>query len=65
MSIASIIQLVLDVPAGKILDRYGYKKMLVVGSLFFVGAVTLLFTTISSVTLIISILCATIGRLFF
>lgn len=65
MSIASIIQLLLDVPAGKILDRYGYKKMLVIGSLFFVGAVALLFTTISSVTLIISILCATIGRLFF
>ncbi len=36
---ASLVQLLLDVPAGRLLDRYGYRKLLTLTMLiFFLGA---------------------------
>lgn len=65
MSIASILQMVLDIPAGKLLDRFGYRKMLMVWTFIFMLAVGFFFFTINVYVLIASVILATFGRLFF
>ena len=65
MSIASIIQLALDIPAGKMLDKFGYKKMLAVGTIVFIFASLLLYFNFNSLFLIASVLLAGLGWLFF
>lgn len=61
----SLIQLLLDVPAGHLLDKYGYKKLLVVTTIiFFVGALCFLFK-LTALSFIVSLTFATFGWLFF
>lgn len=65
MSLASVIQMIFDIPAGKMLDRFGYKKMLAIGTGIFLVSIVLLFFTNNAVLFIISILLASFGWLFF
>ncbi|HLD04679.1 MAG TPA: MFS transporter [Candidatus Nanoarchaeia archaeon] len=65
ISLGSLIQLILDIPAGIVLDRWGYKKILTLGTLVFVLAGIALFFQFSSFYYILSIFLATIGWLFF
>ncbi len=65
VSSASLVQLIFDIPAGFILDRYGYIRLLkiatatfVVGALFFVHGLSL-------TTYLTSIALGTIGWLFY
>lgn len=61
----SLLQLLLDVPAGHIMDRYGYLKFLKVTTVaFFVAGACLMFG-LTDVTYILSIVFATVGWLFF
>ncbi len=65
ISLGSFIQLILDIPAGIALDRWGYKKILTIGTLVFVLAGFALFFQFSSFYYILSIFLATLGWLFF
>lgn len=65
MSIASLIQLSLDVQAGKMLDRFGYKKMLTIGTGIFVVAALLLSVKFTPLLFISSVFLAALGWLFF
>ncbi|MDO8556784.1 MAG: MFS transporter [Nanoarchaeota archaeon] len=64
MSIASIIQLVLDIPAGNLLDRFGYRNLLAVGTGIFMVAVLLWLKT-DALFFVGSVLLASFGWLFF
>jgi len=62
---ASLGQLIFDVPAGFILDRFGYIRMLTIGTgIFFLGAVALFFG-LTIVTYSITIFFSFLGWLFF
>lgn len=61
----SFIQLVLDVPAGHLMDRYGYRKLLMATTAIFVVATTCLFFGLTRATYVLTILIATFGWLFF
>jgi MFS family permease len=62
---AALFQVCLDVPAGYLLDRFGYVRMMRIGTWFFiVGAGTLLFG-LTPLTYPASIILATIGWLFY
>ncbi len=65
MSLGSILQLVLDIPAGMMLDRWGYKRALAWGTFIFVIAGILLFFQFNVPYFIASVFLATIGWLFF
>ncbi len=62
---ASTIQLLFDVPAGFLLDKYGYIRLLTIGTFaFFAGAVILIFP-FSTVIYIATIILSIAGWLFF
>lgn len=61
----SILQLILDVPAGHLLDRFGYLKFLKITTFVFLFAGLALFLNFNTVTYIISLALATFGWLFF
>jgi MFS family permease len=65
MSIAAATQMILDVPAGKILDRFGYKNMLVFGTVIFLISILILYFTTTALLFIISIMLSSFGWLFF
>ncbi len=65
MSIASILQLVLDIPAGNLLDRFGYKRILVIATVISVIGAALLFFNFTIFSFLLSIFLMTIGWLFF
>ena len=65
ISLGSILQLVLDIPAGMMLDRWGYKRALAWGTFIFVIAGILLFFQFNVPYFIASVFLATIGWLFF
>lgn len=62
---ASLVQLLLDVPAGRILDRYGYRKFLKITTLTFLFAAISLSFGFTKVTYLLSIAISTFGWLFF
>lgn len=64
MSIASVIQLSLDIPAGKILDKYGYKKMLSIAAFIFIASTLLLYFGFDALFLVSSVLLASFAWLF-
>lgn len=65
IGLASVIQLILDVPAGFLLDKYGYKKLLKLTTLFFMFAATFLLFGLNRWTYLITLFLATFGWLFF
>ena len=61
----SIVQLLLDVPAGHLLDRFGYLRLLkITTAIFLVAALTLTFG-LTKVTYLLSLLFSIFGWLFF
>lgn len=65
MGLASFVQLVLDVPAGFVLDRYGYKKLLKITTLFFIFAVLFLLLGLNVYTYLLTLFGGCMGWLFF
>lgn len=61
---AAFIQLVLDIPAGKILDRYGYRKMIIISNIFFIISACVLFLKFNTLTYILTLLFSILGWLF-
>lgn len=61
----SIIQLLLDVPAGHILDRFGYLRMLKFTTFIFMFAGVALFFKFTLFAFLISVITATFGWLFY
>lgn len=61
----SLIQLLLDVPAGYLLDRFGYLKLLKVTTFLFLFAAVCLLFGLTEVTYLLSLLMSTFGWLFF
>lgn len=62
---SSLIQLACDIPAGFILDKFGYKKMLLFGTVIFTLSVSILLFPLTKITFITSVLLASFGWLFF
>ena len=65
MGAASIAQLLLDVPAGRILDKYGYRKFLKVTTFIFLFAAICFLFGFTKQTYLISLLISVFGWLFF
>ncbi|MCF7865420.1 MAG: MFS transporter [Candidatus Pacebacteria bacterium] len=61
----SIIQLILDVPAGHLLDKYGYKRLLKITTVIFLAATLCYVVGLTRITFIVSAIIATFGWLFF
>jgi MFS family permease len=61
----SLVQLVLDVPAGHMLDRYGYLRLLKLTTFIFLFAGLALMFNLTVTTYIVSIVVSTFGWLFF
>lgn len=65
MGASSLVQMLLDVPAGYLLDRFGYTKLLMIGTtLFCLGSLSFLFG-LHVWTYLVNIVCSTFGWLFF
>ncbi len=64
-SLASVLQLVMDIPAGKLLDKYGYKKVLVISTFVFIFGALLLFFNLTIFIFFSSIFLCYFGWLFF
>lgn len=60
-----MIQLVLDVPAGFLLDKYGYRRLLKLTTIIFLFAGISYMFGLTQITFIISLLMCTFGWLFF
>jgi MFS family permease len=65
MSAASLFQLTMDIPAGRILDMFGYKRVMMFGTLLALIGVALFFYGITIVSFIFSIILVYTGWLFF
>jgi len=61
----SIVQLLLDVPAGRILDKYGYLKFLKLTTFVFLFAGAALLFGLTTVSYLTSVVIATFGWVFF
>ena len=64
MGAGSIIQLLLDVPAGHILDRFGYRRFLKITTFIFLFAAVCFMFGFTRETYIISLIISTFGWLF-
>lgn len=65
IGVSSGIQMLLDVPAGYLLDRFGYVRLLIIGTgIFLIGSLSFLFG-LDQWTYIINIVCSAAGWLFF
>jgi len=62
---ASIVQLLLDVPAGHIMDRFGYLRFLKITTAIFIMATVCFMFGLTETTYIASIVISTFGWLFF
>lgn len=62
---ASLVQLMLDVPAGHLLDRFGYRRLLILTSFTFFVAALCLFLEFTLVTYLLSLVLSIFGWLFF
>lgn len=65
LAAAAFLQFTLDVPAGRLLDRFGYKKLMLVGTVVFVAAALFLTTNFTLVTYLFTIFLSIFGWLFF
>jgi MFS family permease len=65
VGLAALVQLLLDVPAGYILDRYGYKKLLQLATLLFMIAPLFLLFGLSKTTFLLTLVASIFGWLFF
>lgn len=61
----TFVQLLLDVPAGHMLDRYGYKRLLLVGTALFICVAAFLVPGLTAVTYLAMITLSIFGWLFF
>lgn len=64
VSAGALIQMCLDIPAGKLLDRYGYKKIIILCTIAFAIGGALFLIKINILTIILSTAFATVGWLF-
>jgi MFS family permease len=62
---ASLIQMLCDVPAGKLLDRYGYRRLLMVTTIAFIVAAIALLSGFSVFAYILTLSLSIFGWLFF
>jgi len=62
---ATAIQVFLDVPAGYVLDKYGYLRCLKIGATIFLIATTCFWFGLTPVTYLLSFFLASVGWLFF
>ncbi|HSR89104.1 MAG TPA: MFS transporter [Candidatus Udaeobacter sp.] len=62
---SGLIQLILDVPAGNLLDRYGYKTFLKVTTVAFLAAAFCLTFPLTRATFLLSLFFSVFGWLFF
>ncbi len=65
MGSTSILQLLLDVPAGHLLDRYGYRRLLKVTAFIFLFAALCFVFNFTLEAYILSLILSTFGWLFF
>ena len=65
MGTSSVVQLLLDVPAGHLLDRFGYLKLLKLSTFIFIIATICFISGLTTFTYILSIAISTFGWLFF
>ena len=61
----ALLQLLLDVPAGYALDRFGYRRLLKLTTVAFIGATACLLFGLHVYTYIATLILATFGWLFF
>ncbi len=62
---ASLLQTVLDVPAGHVLDTYGYRRLLIITTIVFTSAGIVMLLPFSALIFIASLLFATLGWVFY
>jgi MFS family permease len=65
IGLASILQLLLDIPAGYLLDKYGYVKMLKITTVIFLVGAACLFFQFNTIVFILTLVTSSLGRLFF
>lgn len=65
IGLAAGIQMFLDVPAGFLLDRFGYKRLLGVGTLIFMAATACLFFGLTPTTYLLTLALGALGWLFY
>ncbi|MDB4984757.1 MAG: hypothetical protein JWM20_936 [Patescibacteria group bacterium] len=65
IGVSAFIQMLLDVPSGYMTDRFGYKKMLVVTTIFFVAASAVFLFGLTKATFLWSLAVSVIGWQFF
>lgn len=58
------LQMIFDIPAGRLLDRYGYKKIVILCTIAFGLAGVLFLVKINALTIILSVALSTVGWLF-
>ncbi len=61
---AAFIQLLLDVPAGKLLDKFGYRKLITISNLFFLLSASFLLLPFSKITFLGTLFFSIFGWLF-
>ncbi len=64
-STASILQLVMDIPAGRLLDRFGYKKILIISTSVFIIGALFLYLNLTIPVFLLSIFFCYFGWLFY
>jgi MFS family permease len=65
MGLASFFQFALDVPAGKLLDRFGYRRLMLLGTVIFLFAALVLTFPFTLPTYLLSVALSVFGWLFF
>lgn len=65
IGLAAGIQVVFDVPAGFLLDRFGYRRLLKIGTFIFLVAVSCLFFGLTPATYLLAMGLGALGWLFF
>lgn len=65
IGLASLVELLLDVPAGFILDKYGYKKFLKITTALFIFADCFLYFGLNKYTYLLTLFLAAFGWLFY
>jgi MFS family permease len=65
IGLAALVQLLCDVPAGYLLDRLGYTRLLFLCTVTFVIGALVLMAGLTTLTFILTVLLSTVGWLFF
>jgi MFS family permease len=61
---AAFVQLLLDIPAGRLLDKFGYRKMIIISNLFFILSALVLLLNFNTTTYLITLFFSVLGWLF-